>query len=296
METLLQGIPHVTVYIDDILVTGETEEDHLQTLEKVFERLAKAGLRARKSKCKFMVPSVDFLGYVIDAQGLHPHPAKVSAIQHAPTPTDVTKLKSYLGLLLYYGRFLSNLSSRLAPLYPWEWSSAQDQAFRNSKEWLTSSKLLVHFNPRLPLLLACDALAYGIGAVLAHRMPDGAEQPIGYVSCTLNKAERQYSQLEKEGLCVFGIKRFYSYLFGHSFTLITDHKPLLSLLNGQKPTYAQASARIRRWSLYMSMFEYTMEFRNTTAHANADALSRLPLPVVPAIPQTPPELVLLTDH
>ena len=110
METLLQGIPHVTVYIDDILVTGETEEDHLQTLEKVLEWLAKAGLRARESKCNFMVPSVDFLGYVIDAQGLHPHPAKVSAIQHAPTPTDVTQLKSYLGLL-YYGRFLSNLSS-----------------------------------------------------------------------------------------------------------------------------------------------------------------------------------------
>ena len=176
----------------------------------------------------------------------------MSAIQHAPTPTDATQLKSYLGLLSYYGRFLSNLSSRLAPLYkllgkgvPWEWSSTQNQAFRNSKEWLTSSKLLVHFNPRLPLLLACDASAYRIGAVLAHRMPDGAEQPIGYVSRTHSQQQRQYSQLEKEGLsCVLGIKRFSSYLFGH--------KPLLSLLNGQKPTSSQASARIRRWSLYMS--------------------------------------------
>ena len=91
METLLQGIPHVTVYIDDILITGENDADHLQTLETVLERLAKAGLRAKKSKCKFMVPSVDYLGYVIDAQGLHPHPDKVVAIQQAPTPLNVTQ-------------------------------------------------------------------------------------------------------------------------------------------------------------------------------------------------------------
>ena len=160
-------------------------------------------------------------------------PTMVSAIQEAPTPLNVTQLKSYLGLLSYYRKFLPDLSTSLAPLYMllgkyvhWKWSSEQDRAFQRSKELLTSSKLLVHFNPQLPLLLACDASAYGIGAVLAHRMPDGSEQPIGYVSSTLNPAERNYSQLEKEGLlCVFGIKRFYSYLFGHPFTWITDHKP-----------------------------------------------------------------------
>ena len=304
MESLLQGISHVTVYIDDILITGETESDHLQSLEEVLNRLVKAGLRVKKHKCKFMAPSVTYLGYVIDAEGLHPLPDKVQAVQQAPTPRSVTELKSYLGLLTYYGKFLPNLSTRLAPLYKllgknvkWKWSLKQDKAFRESKELLTSSQLLVHFDPKLPLLLACDASAYGIGAVLAHKMPNGSEKPIGYASRTLNSAERNYSQLEKEGLsCVFGVKRFYSYLFGHSFTLITDHKPLLGLLSEQKPTSPQASARIRRWSLYLSMFEYTLKFRNTTAHANADALSRLPLPEVPAVTQTPPELVLLADH
>ena len=128
-------------------------------------------------------------------------------------------------------------------------------------------------------------------------MPDGSEKPIGYASRTLNSAERNYSQLEKEGLLlVFGIKRFYSYLFEHSFTLITDHKPLLGLLDSQKPTSPQASARIHRWSLYLSMFEYKLKFWNTSAHANADALSRLPLPVKPAVSQTPQELVLLMDY
>ena len=139
--------------------------------------------------------------------------------------------------------------------------------------------------------------AYSIGAVLAHKMPDGSEKPIGYASRTLNSAERNYSQLEKEGLaCVFSIKRSSSYLFGHAFTLTTDHKPLLSLLGGQKPMSPQASAGIRRWSLYLAMFEYTLHFRNTTAHANADALSRLPTPVESPISKSPLELVLLADH
>ena len=162
---------------------------------------------------------------------------------------------------------------------------------------LSSAQLLVHFDPSLPLLLACDASAYGIGAVLAHRMPDGTEKPIGYASRALNSAERNYSQLEKEGLsCIFGIKKFYSYLFGHPFTLITDHKPLLGLLNEHKPPSQHASTRIRRWSLCLSMFEYTLHFRNTTAHANANAFSRLPLPEEPAVSKQPPELVLLTEH
>ena len=101
MEQLLQGIPHVTVYIDDIFITAETEAEHLKILEEVFKRLAKAELKVKKHKCKFMVPSVPYLGHVIDEKGLDPLPEKVEAIRQAPTPKNVTELKWYLGLLTY---------------------------------------------------------------------------------------------------------------------------------------------------------------------------------------------------
>ena len=128
-------------------------------------------------------------------------------------------------------------------------------------------------------------------------MPDGTEKPITYASRSLSKPERNYSQLEKEGLaCTFGVKKFHAYLFGHPFELVTDHKPLLALLSECKATSPQASARIKRWSLFLSSYEYTLKFRGTQLHANADALSRLPLSVELSTSKPPPELVLLLDH
>ena len=124
----------------------------------------------------------------------------------------------------------------------WRWT-AEEKAFQASKDLLTSSQLLVHFDEKLPLTLACDASAYGVGAVLAHKLQDGSEKLIACASRTLTKAERNYSQLEKEGLArVFGVKRFHPYLLGHPFELVTDHKPLLALLGECKASSQQASA------------------------------------------------------
>ena len=304
MENVLQGIPNVIVYLDDILLSSPTESDHLQLLNQVLDRLDKAGLRAWKEKCQFFVPSVSYLGHKIDGEGLHPLPDKVQAIQEAPSPTNVQELKAYLGLLTYYTRFLPNMSTVLSPLYrllqkdvKWRWTADENQAFSASKDLLTSSSLLVHFDPKLKLILACDASAYGIGAVLAHKYPDGSERPIGYASRSLSKAEKNYSQIEKEGLaCVFGVNKFHSYLLGHSFELITDHKPLITLFHQHKPTSCQASACIRRWSLQLAAYEYIITFRGTKLHGNADALSRLPLPNAPAEVPMEPELVLLLQH
>ncbi len=209
---------------------------HLDTLEKVLTRLKDAGLRLRKEKCSFLVESVTYLGYTLDKEGIHPTPEKVRAINEAPKPDTVTQLKSFLGLLSY-NRFLPHLLTVLAPLYQllckdvqWNRTPEAEVAFYKAKELLTCDNLLVHFDPKLELILACDASPYGIGAVLAHRMPDGSERPIAFASRTLSHTEKKYGQIEKEGLaCVYGVKKFHCYLYGRRFYLATDHKPLLSL-------------------------------------------------------------------
>ena len=227
----------------------------------------------------------------------------MKALQAVPNPKNVTELKSYLGMLSYYSKFLPNLSSKLAPLHkllkqsvPWQWKDEQQQAFENSKQLLSSSQLLVRFDPTLEIRLACEASAYGIGAVLSHVMPDGSEKPIGFVSRTLTDAEKKYSQLEKEGLaCVYGVKCFHSYLFGHKLVLQTDHQPLTTLFNETKSIPVQASSRIQRWALLLVSYEYTIVFRSTSKHANADAMIRLPLPDKPTSTPVPAELVLMIE-
>ena len=304
IESILQGIDGVFVYLDDILITGSTEEAHLKTLDEVLARLDRAGLRVKRNKCEFLRSSVTYLGHRVDADGLHPLLDRVQGIKEAPRPKSVTELRSYLGMLTYYGKFLPNLSTTLHPLLvllrkdvKWKWGPAQMKAFVATKELLTSDKCLTHFDSTLPLTLACDASAYGLGAVLSHKMTDGTERPIAYSSRTLTPSERNYSQLEKEGLaCIFGIKKYNDYVFGRPFELVTDHKPLLGLLKEDRATSQQASSRIKRWSLFLSNYEYQLVFRSTTAHANADALSRLPLPDCPEKVPEEPELVMLAEH
>ena len=153
-------------------------------------------------------------------------------------------------MISYYSKFLPNMSTVLSPLYrllqkstQWCWSDEGNKAFHDSKKLLTSSSLLVHFDPKLKLTLAFDASAYGIGVVLAQNCPNGSEKSIAYASCTLTKAEQNDSHIEKEGLaCIYGVKHFHSYLFSHSFDLITDHKSLLTLFHEHNPTSPQASA------------------------------------------------------
>ena len=140
-------------------------------------------------------------------------------------------------------------------------------------------------------MVACDASGYDIGAVLAHQESNGEEQPIGFVSRTLTAAEKNYSQIEKEALaCIFAITKFHTYFYGHKFTFVTDHKPLLSLFKEHKAIPQQASGRIQRWALTLAAYEYTIAFRSTAAHSNADALSRLPMQgqeeQVPLVPET----------
>ena len=285
IDQVLQGVPGNQCILDDMLISGKTDEEHLENLESMLKRLQDAGLKANKEKCVFFKDRVQFCGHEIDKEGLHKTQEKIEAVVNAPRPENVSQLRSFLGLVNYYNRFLPNASSVLHPLHQlleqnskWQWTEQCEQAFTEAKRLITSEQVLTHYDPGLPVRLACDASPTGIGAVLSHVMLDGSERPVAFASRSLTKTERRYAQIDKEALSiVWGVKRFHVYLFGRQFTLLTDHKPLTSIFHPEKGVPAMTTARLQRYAMFLAGFDYKIEYKSTTKHSNADGLSRLPL-------------------
>ena len=287
LEQITSGLSGCANFLDDIIVTGKTTEEHLQTLERLFERLEQNGLKCNKSKCAFFQSEVEYLGHIISEHGLRPSNSGIDAIKQLPRPKDLQQLQSFLGKINYYNKFIPNFSQLSAPLnmlrkkdVPFIWSTAQEQVFMKLKAAIIDATKLVHFNQDLPIILATDASSYGIGAVLSHRYPDGSEKPIAFASKTLTSAERNYSQIEKEGLSIiFGVKKFHQYLYGIAkpFELQTDHKPLISIFSPDKGLPAFAMQRLQRWAITLMAYNFAIKYRSTEKHGNADALSRLPM-------------------
>mgnify|MGYP002394802164 CR=1 FL=1 len=285
IEQVITNVPNCVAYLDDILITGQTNKEHLETLDSVLCRLGEFGFTCNPNKCSFFQDQVIYLGYIIDKNGKRPDPGRIEAILRMPEPGNVKQLEAFLGKVNYYRNFIPNMSTKCRDLNElrrkeakWIWTSNCKKAFTNLVHDMAHITTLAHFDGQLPVILATDASNYGVGAVLSIRSTDNLERPLAYASRTLTKAETNYSQIEKEALSIiFGIKKFHSYLVGRHFELITDHRPLLAVFNPNKVLPITTANRLQRWALFLTGYTYEIRYKNTLAHANADALSRLPL-------------------
>lgn len=284
MENILTGLNNVQCYLDDILIWGTTVEECNKNVWAVLSRLTQYNVKVNEKKCKFFTESVEFLGHLIDAHGIHPTNEKIECIEKTPVPQNLTQLKSYLGLLNYYRKFIPMLSTKLKPLYnlckadsDFSWTNEIDKAFKLSKQILMSSDVLMHFDPSLPITITCDSSGYGVGAVLSH-IVEGVEKPVLFASSTLTPSEQKYSNLERESLAIiFALKKFHKYIFGRKFTLITDHQPLQFIFGKNKGIPVTAAARITRWSLILAAYDYDIQYKKGNLISNADGLSRNPM-------------------
>lgn len=229
MNECLQGIPNTIAYLDNIFVTGSSNEEHVENLRRVCKRLEECGLRLNKAKCDFMKERIEVLGYVIDVNGLHKARSKVKAMWEAPRPTNSKQLSSFLGLINFYARFLPKRSDKLKPLFDcahnknFKWSEECEKAFRWVKNELISPKVLAHYDPHEKLVLACDASMYGLSAILSHKYKDGTERPIAYASKKIPEKEISRAIIDKEASAiVFGFKKCYDFVYGREVILRTD--------------------------------------------------------------------------
>lgn len=284
MENLFKNVPMTVNYFDDLYVTGRTDNEHLANLETVFTICANKGLALNKNKCEFMQKEITFLGHKLSKEGIRPLAETVRAIIDAPRPESLQQLRSFLGLINHYSKFIPGSSSILAPLYNllknntrFKWSDAQEKAFVKAKNLLSSDKVLTHFDQTKRIMLTCDASPVGVGAVLSHVDENNQEKPIYYASRSLSPAEKKYSQIDRESLSIiFGVKKFHKYIYGQHITIVTDHKPLLGIFGETKSIPEHASARVQRWALTLSAYSYNLIYKPGKDNF-ADAFSRLPL-------------------
>jgi len=214
MSTVLSGIQGLKylVYLDDIIVFGETLQSHNDDLREVFARLRVHNLKLQPGKCEFLRKEFTYLGHKLTDGGLRPDPEKVAVVKKFPNPTNTCEIKQYMGLCSYYRRFIPNFIKIAKPLtnllrnnVPFVWDQKTEEAFVVLKEILNTEPLLLYPRFTKPFVLTTDASSEALGAILSQG-PIGQDLPIAYTSRTLDKAERNYSTTEKDLLASVGLQ------------------------------------------------------------------------------------------
>ena len=273
---------HVLAYLDDVVIHSKDLESHLEHLQDVFRRFESAGLRLKMSKCQFLKPEVSFLGHIVSQKGIHVSPEKIEAISNLDPPTNVRGVRGFLGMCSYYRKFLPHFADIARPLTnltkkqeKFKWSKECQNAFDELKHGLATAPVLAFPTPERPFIVHTDASAFAIGAVLSQMDATGEkEQVVQYLSHKLSEQQCRWSASERECFAiVYALGKFRPYLLGSKFTLYTDHKPLSSLF-----VSSMKNARIQRWSVMLSEYDFEIKHKAGTKMVQADFLSRNPQP------------------
>lgn len=266
------------VYLDDIVCYSRSQEEHEEHLHLLFQALEQHGLQVKRSKCFLNMPKVKLLGHIISKEGVATDPEKTEAIAKMAPPTDVSGVRSFLGMAGYYRTLIPNYAQIAGPLVEltrkhtkFKWGPRQHTAWSWLRDELTSDRIMAHPDPTKPYRLYTDACDYAIGAILVQVDENGVERPIQYLSKQLSGSQLSWPTIEKEGYSVvYALTKLRPYLHGADFVIYTDHKPLKSLfLQEVKNT------RIQRWAVLLAEYGAPIMHRAGKLNVKADMLSRL---------------------
>ena len=280
MDAVLAGLKWNTllVYIDDILVFSPTFEDHVRDVNNVLDRLLEANITLKPSKCNVFQKELLYLGHLVSADGIRPDPKKIQAILEMPEPVDVTTVRSFIGCCSFYRSYINTFSQLCHPLYEltkegvtFNFGDAEKESFLRIKQALAKAPILSHPNFDQPFIIETDSSGKGLGSCLIQRY-DGKTHVIQYISRTLQPSERKWHIRELEALAIlWACEIFRVYVISTQFTVETDHESLQWLMKLEKP------ARLVRWAIRLSEYNFTIVPKSGKLNVTADALSRLPM-------------------
>lgn len=282
MTEMLIGIEGIIVYIDDVVVSGRSQEEHDARLREVLAVLKDNNAMLNKEKCVFGVKKLEILGYEVSAVGISPSEDKVIAIRNFRCPETKEEVRSFLGLVNFIGHFIPDLSTRTEPLRKFirgdvtSFGEAQQEAFEDLRSEISNNvRTLGFFDPADKTELFVDASPVGLGAVLTQKDCSNSARIVSFASKGLTKAERVYPQTQREALAVvWAVEKFYPYLFGTKFTIFTDHKTLEYIYGGKHQHGKRACTRAEGWALRLQPYDFIV--RHIPGSINiSDVCSRL---------------------
>lgn len=285
-DTALQGMENCVKVVDDILLFDDNLPTHFQRIHQMLMRCREHGITLNKDKLAVAEPRVRFCGYHISATGISAGEDRVSAIRDFPTPANLTDLRSFMGLVNQLSEFTPDIAAAAQPLRPlmspkrtFTWTADHDEAFKRVKTALLQPPVLAHFDPALPVILQTDASRlHGIGYALLQDHGQGRTRLVQCGSRFLADAETRYATIELELLAVvWAMSKCRLYLIGlQHFTLMTDHRPLVPILNAYTLD-AVENPRLQRLKEKISPYIFTAVWRAGKLLCIPDALSRAPV-------------------